>query len=159
MATKFKKDRRDAGRFILLPVAVVECHAYCSLGFSARALLLDIASQYKGDNNGRLLAGWKFMQEERGWRSNRTLIDAKRELLASGNLVVETRAGGFPSTSSWHACCWWPLDWQAEMDMAVRDFPRGEYRKKTSSQNTPLGAVSAPLASVQVQKLHKGTRT
>lgn len=128
MASKFKKDRRDAGRFILVPVPVIESAPYKALGFSARALMWDIASQYVGENNGRLLAGWKFMSEERGWRGKHTLIDAKRELLQSGSLVVETRMGSFPSTSAWFACTWWPLDWCEGMDMAVRDFPRGQYK-------------------------------
>lgn len=128
MASKFKKDRRDAGRFILVPVPVMESAPYKALGSSARALMWDIASQYVGENNGRLLAGWKFMSEERGWRGKHTLIDAKRELLQSGSLVVETRMGAFPSTSAWFACTWWPLDWCEGMDMAVRDFPRGQYK-------------------------------
>ncbi|BEP48915.1 hypothetical protein [Variovorax sp. V116] len=128
MASKFKKDRRDAGRFILVPVPVMESVPYKALGSSARALMWDIASQYVGENNGRLLAGWKFMSEERGWRGKHTLIDAKRELLQSGSLVVETRMGAFPSTSAWFACTWWPLDWCEGMDMAVRDFPRGQYK-------------------------------
>lgn len=144
MATKYKKDRRDPGRFIILPVGVMESPAYKALGFSARALMLDIASQYRGDNNGKLLCGWTFMNEERGWRSKRTLIDAKRELLASGVLLIETRMGGFPSTSGWYACTWWPLDWTEEMEIATRDFPRGQYRPLTIGKNTSLGAVSAP---------------
>lgn len=129
MASKFKKDRRDAGRFIMLPVPVMESEPYKALGSSARALLLDIASQYCGDNNGRLLAGWKFMSEERGWRSNNTLLDAKRELLASESLVVETRMGKFPNTSAWFACTWWPLDWCTDMEMPVNAFPRGGYKR------------------------------
>lgn len=144
MSAKFKKNRRDPGRFILVPTAVLESGLYKSLGFSARSLLWDIASQYMGRNNGQLLAGWTFMQG-RGWRSNRTLIDAKRELLASGALVVETRMGKFPSTSAWFACTWWPLDECDGMELAARDFPRGQYRQDTPTKNTELGAVSAPL--------------
>lgn len=132
MASKFKKDRRDAGRFIMVPVPVLESEPYKALGSSARALLWDIASQYVGENNGRLLAGWKFMSEERGWRSKHTLIDARRELLASESLVVETRMGKFPSTSAWHACTWWPLDWTMDMEMAVSAFPRGGYKRPKS---------------------------
>jgi hypothetical protein len=100
VAGKFKKDRRDPGRFILMPVPVVESAAYRALGSSARALLWDIATQYKGDNNGRLLAGWTFMSEERGWRGTHTLQRAKTELLASGALVVETRMGMRPNRSA-----------------------------------------------------------
>ncbi len=159
MASKFKKDRRDPGRFILIPVGVMESTAYRALGFSARALMLDIASQYRGDNNGRLLCGWKFMAEERGWKSKTTLTDAKRELLASGVLVVETRMGAFPSTSAWYGCTWWPLDWCEGMDVEVRDFPRGAYRSLMSSKNATPCPVSGPTRSPQVQILDKGLRS
>jgi hypothetical protein len=137
-------DRRDAGRFFSIPVPVVESHAYRALGSSARALMLDIASQYVGENNGRLLAGWKFMSEERGWRGKHTLIEAKRELLESGALVVETRIGKFPKTSAWFACTWWPLDWDPEMEMSRTAFPRAAYRKTDPlKKNAPLGAKTA----------------
>lgn len=127
-SNKFKKDRRDSGRFILVPVSVMESAAYKALGASARALLWDIASQYKGDNNGRLLAGWTFMSQERGWRGQHTLHRAKAELLESGSLVVETRIGMRPNRSAWFACTWWPLDWSPDMDIAEQAFPRGAYK-------------------------------
>lgn len=134
---KRKPDRRDPGHFIGIPVAVMQSAAYRALGSSARALMLDIASQYVGGNNGRLLAGWTFMSEERGWRSKHTVVNAKNELIACGALVVETRIGKFPSTSAWYACVWWPLDWCPEMEMSLATFPRSAYR------NALLGAVSA----------------
>lgn len=126
-SNKFKKDRRDSGRFILVPVSVMESAVYKALGASARALLWDIASQYKGDNNGRLLAGWTFMPEERGWRGPNTLQRAKDELLKSGSLVIETRQG-MRNRSAWFACTWWPLDWSPDMDIAEQSFPRGAYK-------------------------------
>jgi hypothetical protein len=146
-AAKFKKNRRDPGRFILVPVPVLESEPYKALGFSARALLWDIASQYVGANNGRLLAGWKFMSEERGWCGKHTLIAAKRELLESGSLVIETRMGAFPKTSAWYACTWWPLDVCEDMEISAQAFPRGAYRRTAPMKNAFLGAVSAPLAA------------
>lgn len=128
MAGKFKKDRRDSGRFIIVPVPVVESTVYRALGSSAKALLWDIATQYKGDNNGRLLAGWTFMSEERGWRGPNTLQRAKDELLATDALVVETRMGAFPNRSAWYACTWWPIDWSKEMELPEQAFPRGAYK-------------------------------
>jgi len=149
MASKYKKDRRDAGRFILVPVSVMESAVYKSLGSSARALLWDIASQYKGDNNGKLLAGWTFMSEERGWRGPHTLQRAKAELLASESLVVETRMGQRPNRSAWFACTWWPLDWAPEMEMVEQAFPRGSYKNAkpcTDSANCPA-PIDAEIAN------------
>jgi hypothetical protein len=142
---KYKRNRRDAGHFIQVPTAVMASPPYRALGSSARALMWDIAGQYLGDNNGKLLAGWTFMSQERGWRGKHTLINAKAELLASGVLVVETRMGRFPSTSAWYACTWWPLDWCSEMDlMTEASFPRSAYR--TVMNGAALGAVSAQRA-------------
>lgn len=148
MTSRFKKDRRDAGRFILVPVTVMESAVYKALGSSARALLWDIASQYKGDNNGRLLAGWTFMSEERGWRGTHTLQRAKVELLESESLVVETRIGMRPNKSAWFACTWWPLDWTPQMEMPEQSFPRGAYKNvvpRAALTNCPpsVAAVSA----------------
>jgi hypothetical protein len=128
MSGKFKKARRDSGRFILVPVPVMESAPYLALGASARALMWDIAGQYKGDNNGRLLAGWTFMSQERGWRGPNTLQRAKDELLASSALIVQTRPGWRPNRSAWYACTWWPLDWCPDMEMPVQAFPRGAYK-------------------------------
>lgn len=136
MASKFKKARRDSGRFILVPVPVLESAVYKALGTSARALMWDIASQYRGDNNGRLLAGWTFMSTERGWRGPNTLQRAKDELVASAALVVETRMGMRPNRSAWFACTWWPIDWSAEMDMPEQAFPRGAYKNAPPCTNS-----------------------
>lgn len=46
---------RDAGRFITLPVSVLESAAYLGLSANARSLLLEVALQCRGDDNGRLL--------------------------------------------------------------------------------------------------------
>ena len=159
MAGKFKKDRRDPGRFILMPVPVVESAAYRALGSSARALLWDIATQYKGDNNGRLLAGWTFMSEERGWRGTHTLQRAKTELLASASLVVETRMGMRPNRSAWFACTWWPLDWVPQMEMAEQAFPRGAYKNArpcvvSANCPPPIDVKTANCTSVNLSERH-----
>ena len=128
MSRKYKKNRRDPGRFIAIPIPVLESESYRKLGSSARALLLDVASQYKGDNNGRLLAGYTFMSKERGWRSSHTLHRAKKELLAAETLVLETRMGMRPNRSAWFACTWWPYDWDPQMELEIREFKRGAYK-------------------------------
>jgi hypothetical protein len=46
----------------------------------AKALLIQIARQYSGHNNGGLLCSRVYMQI-RGWNSSDMLIEAKRELI------------------------------------------------------------------------------
>ena len=134
---RYKVDRRDAGAFIQIPLAVLNSAAYLGLSASAKVLLLDVVSQYKGDNNGKLLTGWRIMNEERGWVSKDTLARAKIELLDSG-LLVETRKGARPNRSSWCAATWWALDWTPDMDIKEQSFPRGLYRDRQPIQINSL---------------------
>ncbi|NYT67704.1 hypothetical protein [Pusillimonas noertemannii] len=134
---RYKVDRRDAGSFIQLPLAVLNSAAYLRLSASAKVLLIDVVSQYKGDNNGKLLTGWRIMSEDRGWTSRTTLFKAKTELLDSG-LLFETRKGARPNKSSWCAATWWALDWTPDMDIKEQSFPRGQYRDRQPVKINPL---------------------
>lgn len=137
---------RDGGSFIALPWSVVDSDAYRSLSHTARSLLLEVARQYVGDNNGRLLLSLRHMKT-RGWKSADTLDRAKAELLAS-ELIFETYKGGFPNQASWYAITWCALDRHDGYDPGVqRAFPRGAYRDRPKlivsggsqlSQNTGL---------------------
>ena len=121
------KDKRDGGAFISVPLSVLNSRAYLSLSSYARMLLFDLFAQYRGENNGDLCAAWKFM-EPRGWRSEATLQNAKRELIASG-LIVETRKGARPNKASLYAATWCALDHCAgKLDITPAEFTRGAYR-------------------------------
>lgn len=132
---RHQASKRDGGRFIAVPLSVLESRAYVELSHSARALLWDIAFQYKGNNNGKLLTGWRIMGEDRGWKSPATLQRAKEELLSS-KLVAETRKGARPNKSSWVGLTWHDLDHTPEMDIAAKDFPRGLYRDPVQLVNS-----------------------
>src|SRR5688572_4899625 len=56
---KDQSARREAGRFVALPLAVLDSAAYLGLSSTAKALLLEVARQYRGDDNGRLLLSAK----------------------------------------------------------------------------------------------------
>jgi hypothetical protein len=56
------KSGRDAGGFIALPWQVVDSSAYQALTVHARALLIEVARQYSGHNNGALLCGKAYMR-------------------------------------------------------------------------------------------------
>ena len=121
------KDKCDSGAFLRLPLSVLNSRAYLDAGPHARMLLLDLAAQYKGDNNGDLAASWTLMQR-RGWRSKETLTAAKRELIAL-ELIVETRMGARPNKASLYACTWWALDeCGGKLELLPKHFPRGAYR-------------------------------
>ena len=122
-----RRSKRDGGRFVALPHTVLDSNAYLSLSSSAKALLVDIARQYGGSNNGKLLICEKALKP-RGWASSATVHKAKRELLDAG-LLHETRKGHKPNKASWFALTWQTLDWNPEMDIPRSGFERGAYLK------------------------------
>jgi len=126
---KDAKEKRDGGGFVTLPVCVLDGAAYLGLNAYARMLLLDLAAQYRGNNNGDLCAAWKLMQP-RGWRSEATLDKAKKKLQEAG-LICETRKGGFPNKCALYGLTWCALDdCGGKLDISERVFPRGAYKLK-----------------------------
>lgn len=121
---------RDGARFAALPFVLLDSPAYIALSFSARALLVDMARQYYGSNNGRLVICDRAMTP-RGWASSTTIHKAKRELLEAG-FLCETRKGQKPNKASWFALTWQTLDWDHEMDIQRAGFIRSAYLKTKS---------------------------
>ncbi|MBN3788298.1 hypothetical protein [Burkholderia sp. Ac-20353] len=70
--------------------------------------MLEMARQYHGDDNGRLIATLAHLKP-RGWTSNDTIQRAKQELLDAG-LIYETAKGRRPNRASWYALTWQTLD-------------------------------------------------
>lgn len=99
------KGRKGMGRFLALPYVVLNHQDYLSLSHYARSLLIDIAMQYNGSNNGNLGASWTVMKK-RGWASQDTLSRKLKELLDKG-FIVKSRQGGL------HQCNLYAITWQA----------------------------------------------
>lgn len=102
------------------------------LSAPAVRLLIDIARQLDGRNNGRLVACMSVMQT-RGWTSNDTLTRARRELQAAG-LLFQTRIGMRPNRAAWYAVTWLELNWTSEMECSPSAFPRGQYLHSAPSK-------------------------
>ena len=111
MTSKNEQRRRNKGRqttksFVMFPHDVMEHETFMSLSPRATKLLMDIASQYRGNNNGDLCAPFKLMKK-RGWNSSDQLNRAKKELVSSG-LVMVSRRGGL-NKASLYALTWFPI--------------------------------------------------
>ncbi len=132
--------KRDRGGFLALPYTVLESRSYAGLSSYAVKLLLDISSQYRGDNNGDLCAAWKVMQPK-GWRSETTLIKAKRELIVAG-FICEMRKGHRPNLCSLYALTWIALDPSPKHDHGPRGFQFGAWKA-----NEPVPPVRPRLVS------------
>ena len=88
MTSRNEKRRRTTGRqttnsFLSLPHHVLNHENFRCLSPKATKLAIDIASQYRGNNNGDLCATLSVMQS-RGWNSSDQLNKAKKELLEKG---------------------------------------------------------------------------
>jgi hypothetical protein len=90
-AAKMKGRRRFAPALILRK-DILDSPEWCDLSAYETKLIIDLASQYKGKNNGDLCAAWSIMKR-RGWRSPGTLSKTLHSLIAK-NWVLLTRQGG-----------------------------------------------------------------
>lgn len=151
---------RDTGRFMAIPVAVLDCPAYLQLGHPARSLLVEIARQFVRDNNGQLLASGAFLSK-RGWKSNDVITRALRELMAAG-FIHQTVLGHRPNKASWYAVTWRTLDRHPGYDHgAVETFRRSAYLLGDPSKNaspTPShGAAKNAIAPSRGVGKHQAT--
>ena len=134
---------RDAGGFVALPWMVLDSEAYRSLSHPARALLLEVARQYHGGDNGRMLLTDKYLAP-RGWTSPAVTHKAKRALLDVG-LIHETVKGQRPNKASWYAVTWRELDRIDGFDAgATLTFERGGYLRWKPQLPTSSGVVADP---------------
>lgn len=134
---------RDLGRFIALPHSVINSAAYLNLSMHARALLIEIAKQYKGDNNGKLIVT-KAVMKKRGWNSSSMLVKAKKELL-NNNFIFETFKGHRPNKASWYAVTWYRLDEIKGFDEGAKLlFKQGAYHTEPLIKNKILSPPRGP---------------
>lgn len=118
---------RDSGGFAAIPWSVLDCAAYASLSCPAKAMLVEFARQFKGGNNGSLVATMNRLSS-RGWHSAGRIHAAKHELIAAG-FIFETVKGQRPNKAARYALTWQSLDRLPGYDVgAVEAFPRGAYR-------------------------------
>lgn len=139
-----KGDGREPGAFIAIPCAVLDSAAYQGLSHPAKALLLEVARQFHGDDNGRMLLSQNYLAG-RGWRSSDVINRAKQELLDAG-LIFQTVRGGFPNRASWYAVTWQALDRNPDYDPGIGAFVRGSYRLKNAALTPSRGAEESPIA-------------
>jgi hypothetical protein len=127
--SKFKRngDKCDGGTFLRLPNVVLKSPGYRMLSHPARALLIDIAMQYSGHNNGKLTACAKYLRPL-GWKSNDTIVRARRELIDCA-LLLETRKGARPNKAAWFALTWLDIDQGQGLDIDPGLYRRGAYMR------------------------------
>lgn len=137
MARKPRVDEsRVSGGYCALPWDVIDSTAYQSLSYPAVALLIELARQRQGGDNGRYLLSLRYLSG-RGWRSKDVIERARKELL-DAKLIYQTVQGHRPSKASWYALTWYSLDKIPGYDAgAAEGFRRGMYTSFQPSTPAP----------------------
>lgn len=87
-----KKIADPNGRHIRVYVSLLNTPAWRVLGFSARALFMDLRATVTATNNGNICAALSEMKH-RGWTASATLAKALYELRAMGFIAVTIEGG------------------------------------------------------------------
>jgi len=133
--SKYKGSKYTEG-FTGIVHSVFESPAFVALSPHACKLLLELAGQYRGNNNGNLTVAWSVVKK-RGWKSRTTLWRCKAELIEAGFVYV-TRKGHMPSTCELLALTWFPLDVSPKFDHEALAC----FRPKAYRDNTPLPTIA-----------------
>lgn len=96
-----------------MPNAVIQNQRFCKLNHAAKSVLLYMAGQYTGHNNGDLSATLSKLRKY-GFTSQDTLTRSIKTLIAVG-LIEITRAGGKDwqtgaNLPTLYALTWQPID-------------------------------------------------
>jgi len=156
------KGRKSSGPFIRMPRDVLDSSQFGALSPQAIKLLMELARQYRGNNNGDLSAAWSQLKL-RGWRSPGTLARAKRELVDSG-FVTLTRQGGR------HRCSLYAVTWEAiddcngKHDERPTAVPLKLWQKKSLAlvhrrTNVDLASTDASLANPELDPMRTSQGT
>ena len=115
------------GGFFHLFRSLLDCDDFIALKGNNIKLLIDIASQYNGYNNGDLCATLSVMKK-RGWNSNQQLSKALKELLER-NLIIQTKQGGLNMGPNLYAVTWQPIDeCKGKLDMEPTKTPPRNFK-------------------------------
>jgi hypothetical protein len=91
--------------FLKLPHWIIESEQFAQLTGSEVKLLIDIAAQFKGRNNGNL----SIEEIRHRWKS-RTTTQAAKDGLLQKEWIIRTRRGGLRMGPDLFAVTWLPID-------------------------------------------------
>lgn len=124
MARK-RKDNRwsdiDGGAAFVVPYTLLRHPNFVRLSGYGHKLLMDLARQYTGFNNGYLCTSWALMCEA-GWNSENTVRAAMLEL-EHYRLIERTRQGG-RHKANLHAFTWRRIDAKTDDPLDVSPTPK-----------------------------------
>lgn len=145
-----KRPQRVTGGYTAFPWVVLDSVAYRGCSHIAKALLLEIARQLDGYNNGHLHASYKWLKS-RGWSSN-SVVQRARKNLEDRELIVCTRKGGFGIGPSRYAVTWHKIDNFQGLDISPGGYYPGAWSLLEPS-NLSIQQASRRTTIVPSEKL------
>ncbi|UZW60272.1 hypothetical protein [Lysobacter enzymogenes] len=136
-------DDIDGGAAFVVPYTLLRHPNFTRLSAYAHKLLMDLACQYTGFNNGYLCAAWTLMRDA-GWKSENTMRSALLEL-EHYQLVQRTRQGG-RNRPNLHAFTWRRIDniRDRPLDVAATNKPNDLWKVEQPDYERTEGARKAP---------------
>lgn len=107
-ASREKLKGRTGPGFLQMYRFVLDSPEWADLPATSVKLLMELARQYRGNNNGDLSVTLSMLKG-RGWTSEDTLRKHLHELEERG-WIVKTRQGGRHIGCNLYAVTWWPID-------------------------------------------------
>lgn len=145
---KDNAEKRGGGQFAPMRVDVLRSEAWANTSAWGTRLIIDLAAQYRGNNNGDLCMTWSIMQK-RGWKSKDTLNRVRKELLDKKWIVV-TRQGA-RKVASLYALTFWAID-ECGGKLDPQICPRNKPKDCWKIGNTPPNIVEEQ-AKERVRKI------
>ena len=102
------QSRRKGNSFLRLIHPLLDHPNFYTLSPRATKLLITLAGQYRGTNNGDLCATFSVLKSK-GWTSNDQIRKGLNELLERG-FIIKTRQGRRPNVASLYAITWEAID-------------------------------------------------
>ena len=161
MTSKRTVGRRIAGGFIALPNAIFRTPEFAALSGRAVKLVIEMALQFNGSNNGDLSIT-RVVMANRGFKSADQLVKARDELIQTG-WIQQTRQGG-RNICSLYALTWLAIDrCGGKLDVAHGPMPphlwkpenpkhreaRAKTLARTAEQVDPHGGTALTRNAVQ----------
>ena len=143
MTTRNEQRRRNQGRqttkpFLRFPHDLLNHENFRTLRPASTKLVIDIAAQYNGRNNGDLCAPLSVMRK-RGWKSSEQLFKARKDIVDRG-LVRVARQGGL-NRCTLYALTWFPIDeCDGKLDIASTTTPPNDWKHPPD----PNGGLKKP---------------
>lgn len=146
------KFRKSKGRFAGVPIKVMDSADYTSLGANSKVLLLELAYQYNGKNNGDLTCAWTVLKK-RGFKSEPTIHRAKNELLQR-NLITLIRKG--IAKKGVRLCALYAINWQALDEVFYKDgIPKHNLDKTIAPLRSFWHETELSEAEIKIPRLSK----